>query len=461
MLTEEFRRHGHEVIDTVADYLHALGDGPVWRPTPEDARRALTEDVLPEHGRAFSELLEFMRTTVLPHPFGNGHPRFFAWGNPRPALEGVLADVVASAMNPSCAGGDHAAIHLERCTTRWLASLVGFPGDGVLVSGGASAGLTALAAARHRAAIVDGWDDLVDGCTHEAAARLVLYASRETHSCQPKAARLLGLGDRAVRAVPVDATGRMDVQALAETTARDRIAGLRPFCVVATAGTVNTGAVDELDAIADVCERERTWFHIDGSLGGFGMLDETRRHLFHGLERADSVSLDPHKWLSVPVDCAALLVKRLDDLRDAFSLVPPYLRSAPGEMWFSEYVPDQTRPFRALRLWATIAGAGVEGLRMQVTRSNDHAERLAEQIARTPSLELCARPSLHVVAFRVRDRDDDAHREIAWRIRTTSDVFLTGTRIGDREALRACFMNTATRDDDVDRIVPAVLAAAA
>ena len=461
MTPEEFRRHGHAVVDLMANYLEALPDGPVWQPVPASSRDALLHDPLPSVGRDFDALLDHARDNMLPYPFGNGHPRFFGWGNPPPALEGVLAEFVASAMNPSCAGGDQAAVHLERCTVRWLAELVGFPGDGVLVSGGAAGALTALAAARHRASTADGWSDRVDGFTGEHAARFVLYVSAETHSCQHKAAQLLGLGENGVRVIPTDAAGRMDATLLDAAIDADRRAGLRPFCVVATAGIVTTGVVDPLGAIADICAREHLWFHVDGSLGGFGMLDPRVAHLYDGLDRADSVALDPHKWLSVPIDCAVILTRDLDDFRSTFSLVPSYLRGRPGDdPWFSEYVFDQTRPFRALKLWATIAATGSEELCRRISRNRDQATRLAAQIRATPELELVADPEINIVTFRCVLGNDDLNRAIAVAVQRAGDVFLIGARVGGREVLRACFMHYGTSDTDVDRIIPAVLRAA-
>lgn len=460
MNTEEFRRHGHAVVDLLAGYLDQLPHKPPWQPVPADRRSSLAGQELRAAGRPFDELLAFVSDEVLPYPFGNGHPRFFAWGNPPPALEGVLADFIAAAMNPSCAGGDHAAIYLEHCVTRWLAELVGFPGDGVLVSGGADGALTAIAAARHRASVHDGWDDRTDGFISAQAGRYRLYASDETHSCQRKAARLLGLGDAGVRLIPTDRAGRIEVDALAAAVEDDRAAGLRPFCVVANAGVVGTGAIDPLADIALLCEDEQLWFHVDGSLGGLGILDARRRPLFDGLERADSIVLDPHKWLHVPIDCAAVLLRDLDELRDTFSLVPPYLRGETGELpWYSEYIYDQTRPFRALKLWATLAGAGRDELARRITRNIDHAVRLASQIERHDKLELIAPPDLNVVAFR-HAGGDDANRAIPALIQSAGDIYLRGTILQGREALRVCFMHYGTSADDVDRIIPAVLDAA-
>jgi aromatic-L-amino-acid decarboxylase len=461
MSPEEFRRHGHAVVDQMADYLAALPGGPVWQPVPQATRRALAGGELGAGGTDVGDLLAFARTHVLPYPFGNGHPRFFGWANPEPALPGVLAELMAAAMNPSVAGGDQAAVHLERCAVRWVAELAGYPGDGVLVSGGAAASLTALTAARHRAAAADGWDDRADGFTGDAAARLVLYVSDETHSTQRKAARLLGLGDRATRVVPTDAAGALVMDELVAVVRADREAGLRPFCAVATAGIVATGAIDPLAEVAALCAEEGMWFHVDGSLGGFGVLDPALAPRYAGMDAADSLSLDPHKWLGVPIDCATVLVRDLDHLRDAFSLVPSYLRARPGDQpWFSEYVFDQTRPFRALKLWMTLAAAGRDALAARITRSVALARRLADRVAAAPELELLAEPVVNVVAFRVREADEATNHAIPLRLQAGGEVFLTGARVAGREAIRACVMHGGTTEADIDRIVPAVLVAA-
>ena len=314
---------------------------------------------------------------------------------------------------------------------------MGFTGDGVLLSGGAAGALTALAAARHRAAKADGWNDRVEGFTGDRASKFVMYVSAETHSCQHKAAQLLGFGEKGVRVIPTDDAGRMDATLLAAAINTDRRAGLLPCCVIATAGIVSTGVVDPLGAIADVCDREGVWFHVDGSLGGFAILDPRVAHLFDGLERADSLTLDPHKWLSVPIDCAVILTRDLDDLRAAFSLVPPYLRGRPGDdPWFSEYVFDQTRPFRALKLWATLAATGRDEIRARICRNRDQAAYLAAQIRATPRLELVADPELNIVPFRYGPGDDELNRAIPAAVQQAGDVFLIGTRVGEREVPR-------------------------
>jgi glutamate/tyrosine decarboxylase-like PLP-dependent enzyme len=280
----------------------------------------------------------------------------------------VITEILAAAMNPSCAGGDHAAIYLEHCVVRWLMQLLGFPIEGsagLLVSGGSAASLTALAAARHRALGQLGIDVRKQGVCG-AHSKLRLYASTQVHSCVQKAVELLGLGSECIRWIGVDEEFRVSLDALRQAIREDRQQGWQPFCIVASAGSVQTGAIDPLDALAAVASESSLWLHVDGAYGAAAVLDPNCKALFAGIERADSIALDPHKWLSVPVECGCVLVRDGSLLRDAFSLVPPYIRTEPGKgignlPWFAEYGFQQTRGFRALKLWVTLAHAGTSG----------------------------------------------------------------------------------------------------
>src|SRR5450759_4263292 len=326
-----FRTAGHELVALLADYLEQLQHGPVFRPMTRAERAGLANMRLPDEPLEWGELLRVCRDELAAHPMGNGHPRFFAWVNSAPAPAGILGALAAAAINPSCAGGDHAATYLERATTRWLAELVGYPldgGYGVLTSGGSMASIICLAAARQWAVRRAGLDVREHGMAAAQTAPLVLYSSVETHSCIRKAVELLGLGSRRHHSVPVDGDGRIDIAALREAIAGDHARGLTPFCLVGNAGTVGCGAVDPLRALGDVAEEEGLWLHVDGG-------------------------------------CA--LVREADNLRDTFSLVPPYLRTEEGRgvggpTWFSEYTIEQTRPYRALRLWMTLSRLGRAGL---------------------------------------------------------------------------------------------------
>jgi glutamate/tyrosine decarboxylase-like PLP-dependent enzyme len=469
---DEFRRLGHQAVDVLADYLGGLPERAVFTPMTPGERESLLDGALPESGVDAATLLERCRSQILTHPMGNGHPRFFGWVNSPPAPLGVLGDFVAAAANPSCAGGDHAAIYLERCATRWLMELVGFPTDGsfgLLVSGGSMASLTALAAARHRATATRGWDVRAEGLQGPDRPRLVLYTSVEGHSCVRKSAELLGLGSEAVRTLPTDAAHRMDLGALAAAVARDRADGLAPFCVSATAGTVGTGAFDPLDALAEFCATQDLWLHVDGAYGALAAAVPEMAERCRGLARADSLALDPHKWLSVPVECGAVLVRDAQGLRDTFSFVPPYLRTEEGKgfgglPWFSEYGFQQTRGFRALKLWLVLQQLGRAGVQRHLARHLALARTLAELVDTAPDLERLAPVELSIVCFRfVPPRApadaaaiDTLNKRIMETVQAEGRAFLTNTTLGGRFALRACVLHYGTTESDLEFLVSAV-----
>ena len=465
------RALARDAADLAIDHLAGVSARPVFEPMSPEARRQLLEQPLADEGRDPRAIVELVRDAVLPHPMGNGHPRFFGWVNSPPAPIGVLADLLASAMNPSCAGGDHAAVYVERAAVRWLMELVGFPvagSMGLLTSGASVATLVALAAARHRATAAQGWDVRTDG-VQGAHPRLRLYLTAEGHSCLRKAAEILGLGATALRSVPVDAECRMSVPALCEAIAADRRAGDLPFCVAASAGTVGTGAVDPLDEIADVCARERLWLHVDGAYGALGVLLSERAPGYAGLARADSLALDPHKWLSVPVECGCVLVRDGALLREAFSLVPAYLRTEEGKgfgglPWFAEYGVQQTRGFRALKLWMVLQHLGRRGVAALVNRHAELARRLAACIDAAPDLERLAPVGLSIVCFRYAPpalRGDDArldalNKRVMEQVQAEGAAFVTNATVGGRFALRACILHYASTEDDLAALVDAV-----
>jgi len=473
---EHFRRLAHETVDLVADYLAGVPERPVFRSMTPAERAALMQEPLGAAGLDPEALLHRVRSAVLPHAMGNGHPRFFGWVNSPPAPIGVLADFLAAAMNPSCAGGDHAAIYVERAAVRWLMELIGFPtagSMGLLASGASAATLIALAAARHRAASDDGWNVRRDGL-QGARAPLVLYLTDEGHSCLQKAAELLGLGSEAIHRVSTDAEHRMDVSSLRAAVAADRAGGKRPFAVAASAGTVGTGAIDPLDELADLCAAERLWLHVDGAYGALAAAVPTHRARYAGLERADSVTLDPHKWLSVPVECGAVLVRDGGLLRSAFSLVPDYLRTEMdrgfgGLPWYSEFGIQQTRGFRALKLWMTLQHLGRAGVGDLIARHLALARYLAARVDAAPDLERLAPVELSIVCFRyapAEQRGDEAaldllNKRVTQAVQEAGDVFLTQTTLSGRFALRACVLHYATTEADIAALVDAVRATGA
>ena len=468
---DDFRQLALTALALAHDHLHGMRDRPVFEPMKPDERRALLEQALPDAGRDPHAILDLFRDAVLAHPMGNGHPRFFGWVNSPPAPLGILADFLAAAMNPSCAGGDHAAIYVERAAVRWLMELVGFPtasSMGLLVSGTSVATIVALAAARHRAASAHGWDVRAEGL-QGGHPRLRLYVTEEGHSCLRKAAELLGLGASAIRTIPVDDRFAMDVRALEHAIVADRRAGDIPFCVAASAGTVGTGAIDPLAALADLCGREQIWLHVDGAYGALGILAADRRERYDGMARVDSLALDPHKWLSVPVECGAVFVRDGALLRDSFSLVPAYLRTEEGKgfgglPWFSEYGVQQTRGFRALKLWMVLQHLGRAGVTRIVERHLALAQQLAGMIDDAPDLERLAPVELSIVAFRYVPpalRGDDArldalNKRIMEQLQSEGAAFLTNTSVRGRFALRACILHYGTTEEDVTALVDIV-----
>jgi glutamate/tyrosine decarboxylase-like PLP-dependent enzyme len=461
---QAFRRAAHALVDGVADHLAALPSHPVWQPLPDALREQLLDLPLPERAGTLDELVATALRDVLPHAMGNGHPAFFGWVNPPPSPAGVVASLAAAAMNPSVVAGDHADVHLERAVVRWLAELVGFPhepGAGLLTSGASAATIVCLAGARGRALAAVGHDVRHDGLA--GGPRLVAYVPAEAHSCVRRALELLGLGSGSMREVPLD-----DLAALRALIAADRARGALPALLVGSAGTVNAGVIDPLDALADVAAAEGLWFHVDGAYGAFGVLDPAIADRFRGMERADSLTLDPHKWLGVPVDAGCALVRRGDDLRDAFSLIPPYLRQDAGARvgTFAEYGFEQTRPFRALKTWATIAARGRAGIAAQVARANALARELATLVESERELELAAAPQTSIVAFRARpagcppSRLEDVNRALPEAVQARGRAFVTGTVLDGRETLRACILHPDTGSEHLAILVEEVVATA-
>lgn len=464
---EQIRRLGRAATDLVADHLGGIAHGPVFGKI--GAHASWFDEPLPEAGRDADALLELVRERVLPFPFGNSHPRFFAFINATADPVGIVADLVASAMNPNCWGGDHAAIHVERQALSWIAELLGYPADaeGVLTSGGSMANFTALAAAR-RATCPDVRDE---GLPQHP--RPVVYVSDQVHHCVDKSADLLGFGRRFVRRIATDERFRMRVDALEAAIAADRAAGLRPTIVVGSAGTVNTGAIDPLVELADLAAREGMWFHADGAYGALAAI--AIPDAFVGLTRADSIAADPHKWLYVPYEAGATLVRRKGGLTDAFARPAEYLDQDPespllGPVLFSERGPELSRRFRALKVWLGILRHGRQGYARAIAADLARAKRLAELVQERPeTLELAVEPTLSIVCFRYapkasaldEQRLDRLNRRIANRWVADGSFFLAPTVLRGRTYLRAAIVNFRTAESDLVALRDATLLAGA
>jgi glutamate/tyrosine decarboxylase-like PLP-dependent enzyme len=469
--TGELRDLGYQVIDEMTSYLGEIRDQPVWQPMPADVRAVIRRQVLPEQGQPFAETLSFVRDILMPYPQGNGHPRFAGWINSAPAHAGILLKPLEAAMNPNCGIGEHAGQELERRSVQWIMQLCGFPVEGsagVFVSGGSEANFTCLQAARHWAAQERGWNVRqrgVQGMTRP----FVLYQSDQGHFSVRKAVEAMGLGSDSIHVIPSTSAHQIDVEALARRVREDREAGFTPFCVSATAGTVETGAIDPLDELADLCQREGLWLHVDGSYGAFAWLDERTAPLYRGIERVDSLATDQHKWLSVPIDCGCALVRHGSVLHEAFRLTHTEPDPDETEAWMSEYTLQRTRRFRALDVWAVVRTAGRAGLSAAIARNIDLARLFARLIAAGPDMELIADGPLSIVRFRYAPAGlrgqpqalDRLNKLLACAIQERGQAFFTSTRFAEKEVLRACFVSYLTTEADIRAMVAEVQRAAA
>ena len=396
---EAMRALAHRMVDDSFEYLKNVRERPVWQPVPDDVVQTF-EQPLPQDPGGFEKAYDDFLQNVFPYPMGNIHPRFWSWFMGSGTVTGALGDFLAAVMNPNMAGGNHVANHVEHQVVRWCNEIVGFPRDasGLLVSGASMANLVALAVARH---VNAGTDVRGDGiCSVDG--HLTVYSSAEVHSCHQKAVELMGMGAGTLRKTPVNDDFSIDVVELEKAVAQDRSAGEKPICVVANAGTINTGAVDDLEALAALCEREQLWLHVDGAIGAVVTLAEQHRHLVKGLERADSVALDLHKWMHVPFEAGCVLVKDAAQHRATFSLTPAYLEHATrglasGVDWFSEFGPQLSRGFRALKVWLMLKEHGAKKFGRLIDQNIRQASHLASLIEQAEHLELMAPVNLNIV----------------------------------------------------------------
>ena len=454
----EYGRLGHRMVDEMLDYLRTVRERPVWRPVPE-AVAASFHEPLPASPMPAAEVYEEFRQRILPYPTGNIHPRFWGWVIGTGTPGGMLAEMLSAGMNLNQGGGAQVGAHVERQVVDWCKEMLSFPSaaSGILVSGGSMANLVGMTVARNARAGYDVRRDGV-GC---GRGRLVAYASREVHSSVPKGMELLGLGRSALREVPVLADDTIDVAALRTMIAADRVLGYVPFLVVGCAGTVATGAIDPLDALADLCREEGTWFHVDGAFGALAALSPELGPLLGGMERADSLAFDMHKWMFLPYEIGCVLVRDKELHRRTFALTPDYLEHTArgiggGDLWFSDYGVELSRGFRALKAWMALKEHGAPKIGRIIRRNVEQARALGERVEAEASLELLAPVSLNIVCFRYRgevgseEALDALNRELLLRLHEGGVAAPSYATVRGRYALRACITNHRTRSDDLE-----------
>ncbi len=462
----ELTELGQRIVAEMADHLAGIRDRPVWQPVPAEVRDELKSEALPVEGQGLERAYEDFRRLVLPYPNGNIHPRFWAWVQGAGDPAGMLAEMLAAGLNPMLAGFNQSPALVEARVVEWLSELMGFPrgSSGMLVSSGTMANLLGLAVARNARA---GFDVREEGL--QGQVPLVVYCSKETHGWARKAVEVLGIGNRRLRRVAVDDSFRMRMDELRAKVLEDRAAGLRPVCVIGTAGTVNTGAVDPLEELAEFCDSEKLWFHVDGAFGALARWSEKLKPLVRGMERADSLAFDLHKWGSLPFECACLLTRHAEAHRAAFALSPAYMTATDrgvlaGGVPFADLGIDLTRGFRALKAWVCLKTHGVRKYAAVIDDNVQQVQHLQRLIDASPDLQLMAPVALNVICFRyapariAAERLDDVNEELLLRLQESGRAVISSTRIGERFVLRAAHVNHRSRDEDFDELVSAVLA---
>ncbi len=457
---DEVRALGHRMFDDMLDWLQSSRERPVWQQMPAEKREAFRV-ALPAQGTDLAGIYADFQRLILPYGAGNEHPRFMGWVNGGGTAAGLLAELLVAVFNPNCGGRDHAAIEVERQVIAWAAEAVGFPREagGVLIAGSSMANMVALLTARRARLGAEVRAHGVDG------AGLRAYCSQAAHGCIPRAMDMAGIGTDALRPIAAGADHRMDVGALAAAIAADRAAGLTPFLVVGTAGTVDTGAFDDLAAIADIAAREGVWFHVDGAFGATAAFSARFRPYLAGIERADSLAFDFHKWMQVPYDAGCVLVRDQALELATFAQSLAYLEKSPRGIagnapWPRDLGPDLSREFRALKIWMTLRAYGAEGIGRVVDQCCDVAQHLASRVRAEPSLELLAPVPLNIVCFRVREGAADLNAlngALVADIQEAGIAAPSTTTLDGKLAIRAGIFNHRSVAADADALVDGIL----
>lgn len=458
------RQLAHRMVDDGIARLQGLRDGPVWQPMPQDMRVAFAGPV-PLGPEPLEDVYADVMAHVLPHAMGNIHPRFWAWYMGSGNLTGAMADFLAAIDGSNLGGGDTGANLVDRQVTDWLRQIMGFPAEasGTLVSGGSMANIIGLMAARNAMAGID----LHHAGLADMPRPLRFYASDQVHNCHMKAMNLLGLGGKALCRIPSDADFRMDVSALQTAIAADRAYGLTPACVIATAGTTNTGAIDNLTALADLCRAEGLWLHVDGCIGALLRIAPHTHDLVDGIERADSLALDLHKGLHAPFDVGCALLRDRGTHRQTFAETAEYLQTTTRGLAAAEFLHDYTletsRGFRALKIWMMLRHHGVEAFGRIMDQTVAQARYLTSRIMAEPDLTLMAPTATTVICFR-HDPGDMAepalkahNTEIMLRLQEGGVAVISDTTLRGKHTLRLAICNHRTRTEDLDLLLHEVL----
>jgi len=461
---DAFRALAHRMLDDSLDHLVSLRERPPWTPPPSEVSTAIGHEPLPTAPQGAEQVYAEFLAHVLPYSAGNRHPRFWGWMKSNGTPLGMMADMLAAGMNVNAVGMHQSATLVELQVIKWLAEVMGFPAgsSGIMASGGTMANVIGLAVGRNARA---GFDLRQHGLYGQP--RLTVYGSVETHSWITKCLELMGMGKDSFRSVPVGEDFRVDVAAMREMIVADRAAGLRPICVVGSAGTINTGAVDDLDALADLAAAERLWFHIDGAVGSLGVLAPALRPLFRGQSRADSLAFDLHKWGYMPYEVACVLVRDAQAHRDTFATQASYLKTEErgmlaGGLVFAERGVELSRNFKALKAWMTLKAEGTDRIGALIGQNAAYAQRFGAALAAVPGVVLATPVSLNIACWRVApdgttpEQQDELTRETLLRLQETGVAACSSTTLRGRTVIRVAVANHRSRWNDFEQLLAAL-----
>jgi aromatic-L-amino-acid decarboxylase len=462
---DEFQAISHQMVDDMLAYLKTLRERPLWKPIPDIVKEHFRQP-LPDNPQDIKDVYREFVENILPYPEFNIHPRSWGWVIGTGTPVGMMADMLASGHNTGFADGEQARNYVELQILDWCKQMLGFPAEasGLVVSGCSVANIIGLTIARNTKSGVDMRRHGLQGLSK----RMTLYASQEAHSSIQRAVELLGLGSEALRLIPVDEDFRINLDALQRAIQEDQAAGHQPFCVVGCAGTTSTGAIDDLHQLARICREQDLWFHVDGAFGALAALSPESHPLVSGMELADSLAFDMHKWLYMPYEVGYILVRHRENHFRTFAVTPDYLEHGDdnpvlGGHWFSDYGIELSTGFRALKVWFSMKTYGLATYGRLIQQNVEQARYLVELIGKTPQLELLAPLSLNVVCFRFREIHLDEselnqlNTRLLMQLQQGGVAMVSNTTIHGKYSLRAAITNHRSRRDDFDILVQEVV----
>ncbi len=456
---------GIQMIKDMMQFLSTLRDRKVWQEPTSEVKNYFTQPV-PAEGETHEKIYEDFKTKILPYPTGNIHPRFWGWvmGNGTPFA--MLAEMLAAGININQGGGNQVGGLVETQLINWFKELFGFPSDasGLLVSGGSMANLIGITVARYAKADFD----LRKKGIYGSEKRMMVYASTEVHNCVNKSVELLGLGSESLRLIDVNDNYKIKIDELQKQIQTDKENGLHPFCIIGNAVTVNTGACDDLNALADLCKKENLWFHVDGAIGAMLLLSEKYKNKIAGIEHADSLAFDMHKWMYIPYEAACTLVRNKDIHYKAFSLQAAYLQHeqrgmAGGDIWFSDYGVELSRGFKALKIWMSLKEHGSKKFGRMVTQNIEQVQYLKSLINENKKLELTAPSPLNILCFRYignlksNEKLNALNKELLFRLHESGVALPSYTTLKEKYSLRVANTNHRTLKKDFEILINKVI----